>query len=295
MLSGLFALLFIARFRPSVLVGAFCLRRPQNLIEPSFPGPAPSDFCVRMASRLHPASMLVLANGSCLMFDACAIDSASDNHFSYYKLVRPEDQPMLLLRTRAEGSTSPYHLLIEGIENATLAKDEDMSGNLYPYKNPVINMTPTPFSGIRLTLSNGSAPHVSLGFEMDSNLRVMDERAWFQRDNLNETMPWSVIEMQSEKYDVFDMKGYMGHSGGSRFAMILQLDTRLNCKNAEGYIIVIERNLCAFLITPFPGSYWWTPNGGPKKFSHGQLSLEYRLYGHMLPSSTVRWYERVIL
>ena len=214
----------------------------------------PLSTCIAEASRLQPASMLELANGSCLMFDVCSTPVTSGDSFPLYQL-KSFESTMLLLRTHAEGSLSPYKLLMDGPDNASIVTRSDLTGTVYPYRNPMISVSPSMFSKIHLLLSNGSNTHVNLTFSMDRSKTLKEEGSWFSKEKLQTSYPWNVSDLKAGDFgSFFTMPGYTYyHTISLRFFMMLK--GNIECETIQGYMVVVENKYCDYQETTYTTSY----------------------------------------
>ena len=186
--------------------------------------------------------MLELADGSCVMFDACSAPQTAQQP-PLYQLMPPDS--LLLLRTRAEGSTSPYQLLKSGPSNASLVSASQLAGSSRPFRSPLMDVPPTLLARVRLLLSNGSEPHVNLTFAMDSGKQVADEGAWFSKAKLQASFRWSLETLQGHSYNKFSAAGLVLEDKTLRFYIATSYGPvgSTNCEGLQGYIVVVELSL----------------------------------------------------
>lgn len=270
-------------------IQASCSRVAQRIINP--PTNVPYS-CIADASILQPASMLELNNGSCLMFDVCSAP-AKTSEVPLYAMM-PNDEPMMLLRTHAEGRVSPYQLLKSGASNASLIAHKQLMDCTRSYRSPLLDEYPTLFSRIQLVMSNGSQTHVNLTFEVDRSKRVTQENSWFAKDKLQASFPWDLQKLKRSVYMFFSLSGFDSSDINLRFYIRLD-NSPQDCNSLSGYIVVVEKSLCPFFETSYHTSYQWVPNGTSPgslpNFRNRELSLEFRLHGE--PVEPFRWYQRL--
>lgn len=210
----------------------------------------PASSCIIEASARQPASMLELTNGSCLLFDACSTPQ-TEGLPPLYKLV-PSDS-MLILRTHAHGSVSPYELLKTGQSNASLVRPSQLTGTVFPFRSPLIDVQPTLLSRLHLVMSDGLEPDVNLTFAVDSDKSVTTVDAWFSGDNLQSSFPWRVERPREAKYY---FSSFEKNEKVLRF--YLKIKGR-SCEFNEGFIVVVEKPECLFQATNYPAAYHWVP------------------------------------
>lgn len=279
---ALFALTLLFCLRPTSTL-APCSRVPRLLVHPPF---KTAYKCITQASHLQPTTMLELANGSCLMVNVCPVAVKADGIPLF--TLKSRDDLILLLRTRAEGSTSPFQLLMNGPDNDSIVADNNLSGSIFPFRNPLLSEHLALFSRIDLIMSNGSTPHVNLTFSVDNTLQLNQEGSWFTKSNLKTAYPWKVGEIKASKFHYFSLRG---NDEGLYFYMKLK-GTKL-CKELRGYIVVAESHAsCKFQRTSFSTSYEFVPKHiASRLLTKYHLSLQFSLYGKLL--NPIRWYQQI--
>lgn len=285
MVSRCFALFLLT----SVSGGEQCTLVARRLIESS----SPSYNCIADASRLHPSTFFVLVNGSCLMFDVCSAPITSRSAFFPLFGLLPK-KLLLLLRTRTEGSVSPFWMFKNGMNNASFNVIDGVNGTIYPYRSPLLSEHPNLFSRIHLVLSDDSKVNVNLKFRVNQNSdRLTDENVWFSQNNIEESYPWSLEKIKADSFHTFLIEGLKCQYYSCQFRFYMKLNQGVTCSALQGYMIIVEVEYCDYQKTSFSTSYQWIPDDGNSNFylKNRKFSLEFRLYGELAPS--VRWYERI--
>lgn len=153
------------------------------------------DFCITQATRLRPASMLELSNGSCLMFD---IHSLSENTIPLYSRVQLAKK-LPLLRIFSPVNRLPMDVLNSGEEDAVQFNAfGDTSFYRSKYLSSLVSLQPNPFSSVDLVfLINAQNVKVNLTFET-TNERRIQEAHWFDNQYLQASTPWDLQELKDE-------------------------------------------------------------------------------------------------
>lgn len=173
------------------------------------PSPLTSDpsFCIREATVRRAKSLTVLSNGACRMIVDCTGDASAPCCPIFVR----KHPPQLLLRTRVERDTNPYHLFESTTTNRSAIDANTKLTNSDPYMSPLISKTPTPLTHIRvqmLTGNVGSEPKLEteLRFRIEEN-DFIPNGTWFSKSRLVGSSPWDINQMQSLTYTYFSIKG----------------------------------------------------------------------------------------
>lgn len=216
-------------------------------------------FCIKQATLMNADIVVVNSNGTCLML---ASSSQSHRCCSFFRRVRGREQ--ILLRTRVERHTNPYTFLVEGSANSTLFNYNKVLIASDPFKSPLFNVRPTPFSHLTVQLLEGKVglETVQVKAELKFWLHHKDWISggkWFAKERLEAASPWDISVMRKVSYRFFSLQGMQNTR---RFYLS---ENNEGCDKTRGFMFVSDdQGKCEWerrdAKHPF-GRYKWAKHG----------------------------------
>lgn len=197
-------------------------------------------FCLRHATLFRANSFVVGPNRTCHLFGNQGLFSSP----CWPIFVRKHQKTFLqvLVRTRVERKTHPYHLLKTGPINSPTLDTGTLFNSSDPFKTPLISLHPVPFSQLRVQLFDGAVGSPRLRAELRFRLEEIDSISngyWFSKDRLLASClgVWELWELQSSCFSL-SMVARDSGQGGSMWVWMKAIATQ----HLASYLLV-ERKI----------------------------------------------------
>lgn len=225
------AVLIFAAFLPLVQLEA---SRKCSIVATPTSRASDPNFCIREATVRRALSLEVFGNGTCRMIVNC-VGPSNPCCSVFVRVVQPHQD--LLLRTRVERNTNPYHLFKNLIINGSVIDAHTRLNTSDPFMSPLILLKPSPFSHVRVQMLTG---RVASPLELRAELRFRIEEhelipngTWFSKSRLVASTPWNVAKMRSQSYRYFSIEGRKTR----RFYLSENND---GCRLTAGYMLTTD-------------------------------------------------------
>lgn len=158
-------------------------------------------FCITHATRFRAASVLELSDGDCHMFGQCSL---STNTNPVYRRVRLAST-LPLLKISLDLKQLPMEVLDSDQEDyVQLNNFGESSHYTQKYLSPLVGVTPTPFSSVKMLLKHDNIMVANLTFKTIITSKIQKAN-WFSKKYLQTSHPWNSTELSAEEDVEFNL------------------------------------------------------------------------------------------